>query len=75
MGEDLKFIDFHQLQIENKKHIKDIDDRNMKFQILKASATNIVATLTSLKADLKKAGERSEAIEKDLILKETSKEK
>ncbi len=30
MGEDLKFIDFHQLQIENKKHIKDIDDRNSK---------------------------------------------
>ena len=22
MGEDLKFIDFHQLQIENKKHVQ-----------------------------------------------------
>ena len=26
MGDDLKFIDFHQLQIENKKHVKDIDE-------------------------------------------------
>ena len=35
MGEDLKFIDFHQLQIENKKHVKDIDDSNNKLLILK----------------------------------------
>lgn len=28
MGDDLKFIDFHQLQIENKKFAKDIDDKN-----------------------------------------------
>jgi hypothetical protein len=28
MGDDLKFIDFHQLQIENKKHVKEIEDRN-----------------------------------------------
>lgn len=35
MGEDLKFIDFHQLQIENKKHVKDINDRNDKLRKLK----------------------------------------
>ncbi len=28
MGDDLKFIDFHQLQIENKKFVKDIDEKN-----------------------------------------------
>lgn len=35
MGDDLKFIDFHQLQIENKKHVKDIDERNKKLVALK----------------------------------------
>ena len=29
MGDDLKFIDFHQLQIENKKHVKEIDENNL----------------------------------------------
>lgn len=28
MGDDLKFIDFHQLQIENKKYVKEIDQKN-----------------------------------------------
>ena len=35
MGDDLKFIDFHQLQIENKKHVKDIEERNNKLMSLK----------------------------------------
>ena len=30
MGDVLHYIDFHQLQIENKKHVKDIDERNKK---------------------------------------------
>ena len=42
MGDDLKFIDFHQLQIENKKHVKDIDDRNSKLLTLKINAGNTV---------------------------------
>jgi hypothetical protein len=42
MGEDLKFIDFHQLQIENKKHVKDIDDRNKKLLKLKLDSGKIV---------------------------------
>jgi hypothetical protein len=32
MGEELKFIDFHQLQIENKKHVKDIDSSSRSAQ-------------------------------------------
>jgi hypothetical protein len=35
MGDDLKFIDFHQLQIENKKYVKEIDDKNAKLLELK----------------------------------------
>jgi hypothetical protein len=49
MGEELKFIDFHQLQIENKKHVKDIDDRNNRLLILKVSSANSVGHLQELK--------------------------
>lgn len=42
MGDDLKFIDFHQLQIENKKHVKDIDERNKKLLALKLNSGKTV---------------------------------
>jgi len=35
MGDDLKFIDFHQLQIENKVYVKEIDEKNKKLLMLK----------------------------------------
>ena len=73
MGEDLKFIDFHQLQIENKKHVKDIDDRNNKLLILKVSAANTVLSLNELKNKLLEAEHEEQEIEKDLQLKEQSK--
>lgn len=73
MGEDLKFIDFHQLQIENKKHVKDIDDRNNKLLILKVSAANTVLSLNELKNKLLDAEHEEQEIEKDLQLKEQSK--
>lgn len=42
MGDDLKFIDFHQLQIENKKYVKDIDQKNADLLDLKiATGTNL----------------------------------
>lgn len=37
MGDDLKFIDFHQLQIENKKYVKEIDLKNKNLLDLKVS--------------------------------------
>lgn len=64
MGEELKFIDFHQLQIENKKHVKDIDDRNNKLLILKVSSANTVASLQELKDQLAAAEKRAAEIEK-----------
>lgn len=48
MGDDLKFIDFHQLQIENKKHVKDIDERNKKLVALKQTKGKTDQTLSSL---------------------------
>merc|ERR1711990_307543 len=66
MGEELKFIDFHQLQIENKKHVKDIDDRNNKLIILKVSAASPVQSLNELKKDLSIAERHAADIERNL---------
>jgi hypothetical protein len=66
MGEELKFIDFHQLQIENKKHVKDIDDRNNKLLILKVSSANSVGHLQELKDQLAEAEKAAQQIEKKL---------
>jgi hypothetical protein len=52
MGDELKFIDFHQLQIENKKHVKDIDERNKKLLALKLNSGKTVQTLNGLKKKL-----------------------
>lgn len=54
LGEELKFIDFHQLQIENKKHVKDIDDRNEKLLVLKVNSATTVAGLQELKDELQR---------------------
>ncbi len=53
MGDDLKFIDFHQLQIENKKHVKDIDERNQKLLKLKLKTGKTVQKLNQFKKRLK----------------------
>ena len=55
MGDDLKFIDFHQLQIENKKFVKDIDDRNKTLLDLKLESTTTVQTLNKIKKQLNDA--------------------
>ena len=52
MGDDLKFIDFHQLQIENKKYIKEIDDKNDKLLKLKLETGNIVTKWNNKKKKL-----------------------
>ena len=64
MGEDLKFIDFHQLQIENKKHVKDISDRNNKLIQLKMNSGKTVITMNKLKKELTLAERESERIDK-----------
>ena len=66
MGEDLKFIDFHQLQIENKKHVKDIDDRNKKLLKLKLESGKIVQKLNKLKKDLSNEEKTRDDLERKL---------
>jgi hypothetical protein len=69
MGDDLKFIDFHQLQIENKKHVKDIDERNKKLLALKLNAGKTVQTLNSLKKKLADANREQDMIQSEMKIK------
>lgn len=69
MGDDLKFIDFHQLQIENKKHVKDIDERNKKLLALKLNSGKTVQTLNNLKKKLQDAIRLQDMISKDMLTK------
>ena len=75
MGDDLKFIDFHQLQIENKKHVKDIDERNKKLLSLKLNSGKTVQTLNSLKKKLQDAIKLQEMITRDMQMKKIKYEK
>lgn len=75
MGDDLKFIDFHQLQIENKKHVKDIDDRNSKLLTLKINSGNTVQTLNSLKKKLTDAEREQSHIAIEMKIKQQKIEK
>lgn len=53
-NDDLQFIDFHQLQIENKKLVKDIDDRNKQLLSLKVTSGKSTLRLTQIKDTLSK---------------------
>lgn len=67
MGDDLKFIDFHQLQIENKKHVKDIDERNQKLLALKLTTGKTVQKLNQLKQRLNAELEEERNKENEII--------
>lgn len=69
MGDELKFIDFHQLQIENKKHVKDIDERNRRMMSLKLNSTNTQHSLTNLKKKLTAAEYRQKEIDTTMDIK------
>jgi len=75
MGDDLKFIDFHQLQIENKKHVKDIDERNKKLLALKLNSGKTVQTLNSLKKKLQDAIREQDMISSEMKIKIQKQEK
>ena len=53
-NDDLQFIDFHQLQIENKKLVRDIDDRNKQLLSLKVTSGKSTQRLTQIKDTLNK---------------------
>lgn len=64
LGDDLKFIDFHQLQIENKKYVSEIDDKNTKLLHLKIATGKITAKLREKKNLLKQGMEKKQELVK-----------
>jgi len=66
MGDDLKFIDFHQLQIENKKHVNDIEERNKKLIKLKHTKGKTDNSLQGLKDKLKDAEKYQSNLSKEI---------
>ena len=72
MGDDLKFIDFHQMQIATKKHVKEIEERNRKLIKLKLSAGSTTQMLTKLKKNLSEAEQKAAHFKKDRVLRLSS---
>lgn len=54
-GDGLKFIDFHQLEIENQKHMKEIDEENKTLLRLKNESGSINDMLKKMKDELANA--------------------
>lgn len=52
-GTELEFIDFHQLQIENKKYIKDVDEKNKYLLKQKVNIGRISQNKNQVKGELK----------------------
>ena len=75
MGDDLKFIDFHQMQIANKKHVKEIEERNRRLIKLKLSAGSTTQMLTKLKKSLSESEQRAANAKKDKLTRLASLQK
>eukprot|EP00753_Platysulcus_tardus_P017811 PLAT6548.1.p2 GENE.PLAT6548.1~~PLAT6548.1.p2 ORF type:complete len:360 (+),score=181.15 PLAT6548.1:51-1082(+) len=65
MGDQLHFIDFHQLQIENKQYMAKIEERNSELLTLKMTTGRTVQVLNSLKKKLNALMAESDALRAD----------
>lgn len=70
MGDELKFIDFHQLQIENKKYVKEIEEKNQKLLDSKISSGKISAELLEAKKRLNEIVNQISKLEKEIAEKQ-----
>jgi polyhydroxyalkanoate synthesis regulator phasin len=70
MGDELKFIDFHQLQIENKKYVKEIEEKNQKLLDSKISSGKISAELLEAKKKLNEIVNQISKLEKEIAEKQ-----
>ncbi len=66
MGDVLHYIDFHQLQIENKQYIAKIDERNQELLKLKMTTGRTVQVLNSLKKTLTGVIQESEFLRSEI---------
>ena len=63
------------MQIENQKHVKDIDERNKKLLALKLNSGKTVQTLNSLKKKLQDATRDQDMISSDMKIKQDKQSK
>jgi chromosome segregation ATPase len=66
MGDVLHYIDFHQLQIENKQYLAKIDERNDELLKLKMTTGAAVQTLNNQKEKLAKLQEEAEFLRREI---------
>ena len=70
VGDVLHYIDYHQLQIENKQYVAKIEERNEKILSIKLSTSKTIQALNEYKRRLNKEMEDAEALRNDIISKE-----
>lgn len=70
MGDELKFIDFHQLQIQNKKYVKQIEEKNQKLLDSKISSGKIGTDLLQVKKKLNEIVNQISKYQKQIVEKE-----
>ena len=66
MGDVLHYIDFHQLQIENKQYVAKIDERNQELLQLKMTTGKTVQVLNDLKKKLNALIHESEWLKQEI---------
>eukprot|EP00949_MAST-11_sp_MAST-11-sp1_P004941 g4941.t1 len=66
MGDVLHYIDFHQLQIENKQYVAKIEERNQDLLKLKMTTGSTVQVLNSLKKQLQDNMSESDWLRKEI---------
>ena len=66
MGDVLHYIDFHQLQIENKQNVATIEEKNMAVLKIKTSTGRIVQTLNDKKKELIQTETESEWLRSEI---------
>ena len=66
MGDVLHYIDFHQLQIENKQNVATIEEKNMAVLKIKTSTGRIVQTLNDKKKELMQTETESEWLRSEI---------
>lgn len=70
VGDVLHYIDFHQLQIENKQYVAKIEERNDELLTVKLSASKTIQALNEYKRRLTKEIEDAEALKSDMATKQ-----
>lgn len=75
MGDAFHYIDFHQLQIENKQFVAKIEERNEELLRLKQTTGSTVQVLNTLKKRLHELLEESEAIQREIVTRTELNEK